>query len=154
MHKEDSIIKHCVDCGLPMQIKLNTIRRQKKDSRCHSCRAALVSKNISEKVKSLWQTNDYRERVKIGRVCSLVNESERRQKISKSLKAHFSKPNTREILSVSVSMAMRKKWQDPVWRQRIVDSQRRTAAEFWGFDAKKFKIGLDKAIDRIEIEDS
>jgi hypothetical protein len=136
----------CADCGLPVTIKLSTLRRQKTASRCHSCRGARAAQKTSATLKALWQTNDYKERVKIGRECSLV-ENKRRRQISISLRKHFSKEVNRQALSVAVSIAMREKWQDPEWRERVVASQRRTAAEFWGFDRERFKLGLDKKID-------
>ncbi len=82
-------------------------------------------------------------------VCSFSDERIRRKHISNALKKHFSKDLNREALSIAVSIAMQKKWQDPQWRARVVASQQKTAAEFWGFDKKRFKEELDKTIDAI-----
>ncbi len=152
---------NCSVCNCEVVIQRKTLLHQKKPSICRACR--IDSRRRSAISLRAWKNKEFIDKVAKGR--KTQDEKARRSNISNAQRHRFSNPESRKQISVAVkqalatkgnkiSTAMKKKWRNPVWRERIVASQRKTAAEFWGFDAKKFKIDLDKAIDKIETEDS
>lgn len=137
-----TLMSHCVDCQLPMAIKYKSYRLRKSQSRCHACRAVKSAELKSSKMKELWKNDIYKSNVCKGLIN--VNKSEKNSRISQSMKSYFSNSVNKESHFINlpkvmqgkkkkISRAMKEKWKDESYRNKVVESQKKNADELWGF---------------------
>lgn len=93
-------------------------------------------------MKELWKNDIYKSNVCKGLIN--VNKSEKNSRISQSMKSYFSNSVNKEshFINLSkvmqgkkkkISRAMKEKWKDESYRNKVVESQKKNADELWGF---------------------
>lgn len=93
-------------------------------------------------MKQLWQSKEYKSNVSNGLI--KINKTEKNSKISKSMKLYFSNkvnkeshfinlPKVMQNKKKKISKAMKEKWKDDAYRNKVVESQKKNADELWGF---------------------